>query len=259
MFRFGIKEKVAVVAGAAGDIGRAIVQELLKEGCYLVATGTRMEKLEKTFSGMQDAFNPEKLRLVQMCIESPEDIDRAIDQVDAWFGRIDILINSAGILCRKSFFETEHADMETSYNVNLIGAFDLAKKTAAVMKRANAGTIILIGSQNGFTAIENRIAYASTKAALTMMTKSMALELAPYGITVNMVAPGIVDSSMALERLNSLEIRKRYEDSIPLKRLVSPLDCANCVLFMASPLASAVTGTSLLVDCGLLLRQSLPR
>jgi NAD(P)-dependent dehydrogenase (short-subunit alcohol dehydrogenase family) len=105
----------------------------------------------------------------------------------------------------------------------------------------------------------NRISYSGSKAAITMMTKAMALELAEYGIAVNMVVPGIVDGKMALERLNTQEIRSEYEQYISLGRLATPKDVSGSVLFMAFPYASYITGTVLLVDGGLLIRQSMPK
>jgi len=256
---FNINGKVVIVAGAAGDIGRAIVGEFLKEGCFIVATGTNLKRLQNVLDPVIEPGTRENLRTVQMDITDSQSVKNAIDEVEKKYGRIDILVNSAGILCRKSFFDTEKEDVVESFNVNTIGAFDLCRRVAQVMRKNKSGTIINIGSQNGLTAIENRIAYSGSKAAITMMTKTMALELAEYGITVNMVAPGIVDSTMALERLNTPEIRAEYEKHIPLGRLVSPLDVAYSTLFMSSPYASCITGTVLLVDGGLLIRQSLPK
>lgn len=256
---FNIKDKVVVVAGAAGDIGKAIVAEFLKEGCFVAATGTNLSRLQKVLDTVIEEDTRENLTTVQMDITDSQSVKNAVDEIVKKYGRIDILVNSAGILCRKSFFDTEKEDVIETFNVNTIGAFDLCRRVAQVMRKNKSGTIINIGSQNGLTAIENRIAYSGSKAAITMMTKSMALELAEYGITVNMVAPGIVDSSMALVRLNNPETRAEFERYIPLGRLVSPIDVAYSTLFLASPFASCITGTVLLVDGGLLIRQSLPK
>lgn len=256
---FQIEGKIALIAGAAGDIGRSIVEEFLKEGCQVIATGTNFDRLKSKLSHLLGSSYGKNLHLMQMNILDSATIRHVIQQIDQEFGRLDILINSAGVLCRKSFFDTNKTDMEESFHINTIGAFDLCRQAAELMIRQHSGTMVNIGSQNGLTAMENRLAYSASKAALTMMTKTMALELAEYGITVNMVAPGIVDSSMALERLNTPEIRSEYERYIPLNRLVAPVDVANSTLFMSSPYASCITGTVLLVDGGLLIRQSLPK
>lgn len=256
---FQIEDKVVLITGAAGDIGVSIVSEFLKEGCRVIATGTKLERLQSKLAHLVNGKFRHDLTLLQMDIVDSASIHNVMEYVNEHFGCLDILINSAGILCRKSFDDTEKSDLEESLQVNTVGAFDLCHQAAEIMKKQRSGTMITIGSQNGLTAMENRLAYSASKAALTMMTKTMALELADYGITVNMVAPGIVDSSMAMVRLNNPEIRAEFERFIPLHRLVSPLDVANSTLFMASPYASCITGTVLLVDGGLLIRQSLPK
>ena len=256
---FGIEGKIALIAGAAGDIGKDIVRALLEEGCQVAATGTNLQRLQKTLDEVIPQDKKGNLLCLQMEITDSQTISAVLSQIEQVYGHLDILINSAGILCRESFFNTAKKDVTDSFNINTIGAFDLCQQAALLMSRQKSGTIINIGSQNGLTAMENRIAYSGSKAAITMMTKTMALELAEYGITVNMVAPGIVDSSMALERLNTPELRAEFERYIPLGRLVAPSDVSSSVLFMASPYASCITGTVLLVDGGLLIRQSLPK
>ena len=111
----------------------------------------------------------------------------------------------AGILCRKSVFETEKSDFEKSMAVNVIGAFLLTKAMIPLLKESDSGSIINISSLNGSAAAENRIVYGATKAALDMLSKSFALELGEFGITVNSIAPGVVDSKMCRVRLNTEE------------------------------------------------------
>lgn len=249
---YQLSDRVVLVTGAAGDIGRVITHHLLDAGCIVIASDVQIGNLSALQTQYQASLYPEVLDITHSA-----SIDLVIKNILSRFGQLDILINAAGILCRKPFFETQKTDFQKTLELNVTAAFDLAQKSASVMKRGSS--IINIGSQNGFTAIENRIAYAASKAALTMMTKSMALELAPLGIRVNQVAPGIVDSSMAKVRLNTKSRIQQYESYIPLGRLTPPEAVADSVLFLISPMAASITGTTLLVDDGLLLRQNLPR
>ncbi len=168
-------------------------------------------------------------------------------------------MNVAGILCRKSVFETEKSDFEKSMAVNVIGAFLLTKAMIPLLKESDSGSIINISSLNGSAAAENRIVYGATKAALDMLSKSFALELGEFGITVNSIAPGVVDSKMCRVRLNTEEKVQSFCRYIPLGRLTTPEDVAGCTLFLSSSYARGITGDVMLVDGGIIARQALPR
>ncbi len=144
--------------------------------------------------------------------------------------------------------------------VNVYGAFLLAKAFIPHLKASpTGGSIINISSLNGSAAAENRVVYGATKAALDMVSKSLALELGEFGITVNSIAPGVVDSKMCRVRLNTEEKVHAFERYIPLNRLTTPEDVAGTCLFLASPLARGITGAVILVDGGIIARQALPR
>lgn len=252
---FDIENKVVFISGGAGDIGSAIVRGFAREKCRIVIGDINPAAAE----GLMKELPFAEISVCKTDVTSEVSVDSAARFVMEKYGRIDVLVNVAGILCRKSFFETEKEDFEKSVAVNIIGVFLLSKSIAKIMKEQKSGTIVNISSLNGSAAIENRSVYGTTKAGLNMLTKSMALELAEYGITANAVAPGVVDSAMCRVRLNTPELREGFGRFIPIGRLVTPEDVCESVLFLSSPHASCITGDVLLVDGGVIARQALPR
>jgi NAD(P)-dependent dehydrogenase (short-subunit alcohol dehydrogenase family) len=252
--RVGIEDKVVFVAGGAGDIGEAIVDAFVRQRAKVVLGDVNEDKADRIAGEYRQGAVPVK----KMDVRDEESIRTSVEFVRDRYRGVDVLVNVAGILCRNSFFETSKQDFEVSLAVNVTGMFLTSREFAGLMKGNGGGSIINIGSLNGKLAIENRVAYGASKAAVNMLTQSMALELAPYGINVNAVAPGVIDSEMARVRLNTPEARKKYADAIPLKRLGLPSDVADCVLFLASPLARYISGEIVLVDGALTARMSLP-
>jgi len=251
---FGLENKVVFISGGAGDIGSAIVRAFAAEKCRIVIGDMN----PKAADALKDTLPETDVEVVELDVTSEISVADAAAKAEKRYGTVDILVNVAGILCRKSFFETEKEDFEKSMAVNVVGTFLLSREIAEIMKKSG-GAIVNISSLNGSAAVENRSVYGATKAALNMLTKSMALELASFGITVNAVAPGVVDSVMCRVRLDTPEKIGRFERYIPLGRLVTPEDVADSVLFLASPRAKGITGEILLVDGGIIARQALPR
>lgn len=251
----GIKDKVVFVSGGAGDIGSCIVNSFVQQGCKVIIGDMDMIKARKLASG----YPNNQVAACFLDVTSEESVRQAVDFVKNNFGKLNVLVNTAGILCRKSFFDATKEDFDKSFAVNVTGLFLLSQGMVSLMKEQGSGAIINISSINGKLAIENRIVYGPTKGAVNLLTQSMALELAPYNITVNAVAPGIVDSKMARVRLNTHELRKQYASAIPLNRLSTPEDVANCVVFLSSPYANYISGEIILVDGGLTARQALPK
>ncbi len=252
---FDIENKVVFISGGAGDIGSAIVRGFVREKSKIIIGDINPDAAE----ALKEEYTSADISICSLDVTSKKSVDAAAGLVKGNYGRIDVLVNVAGILCRESFFNTKKEDFEKSMAINVIGAFLLSQAMAEIMKEQGSGTIINISSLNGSAAIENRIVYGATKAALDMLSKSMAVELGEYGITANSVAPGVVDSAMCRVRLNNQEIRDEFAKNIPLGRLATPEDVCESVLFMASPHASYITGAVLLVDGGIIARQALPK
>ncbi len=250
-----IKDKVVFVSGGAGDIGSCIVKSFAQQGCRTIVADVDLEQAQKVAA----AFPAAQVQSCQIDITSEQSVTAAVTAAVEKFGRIDVLVNVAGILCRKSFFQTTKEDFDKSFAINVTGMFLVSQAVVETMKKQNGGTIVNISSMNSKLAVENRVVYGTTKAAVNLLTQSMAIELAPYNITVNAVAPGVVDSKMARVRLNTSELVQEYAKSIPLNRMASLQDVANCVLFLSSPGASYISGDIVVVDGALTARMSLPR
>ena len=251
---FNIEGKVVLVAGGAGDIGAAVVHVFAEQNSRVVLGDVDQHRADEIAKRCED-------RDVSSCyldITSEESIKEVVADTKNRYGGIDVLINVAGVLCRRSFFDTTKQDFETSLAVNVTGIFLVSREVARLMATEGTGSIIHISSLNAKLAAENRVLYGATKAAVDSLTQSMALELGPLGIRVNAVAPGVVDSKMARVRLNTPELRKTFAEAIPLRRLALPLDVAHCALFLASPYADYISGEVILVDGALTTRMSIP-
>lgn len=250
-----VKDKVVFIQGGAGDIGEVVVRAFVHQQSKVIIADLNEEKAQE----IAREFGKPEVSACWLDIRSEDSIKKAVDFAIRKYGTIDVLINVAGVLCRKSFFETTKQDFEESFSVNVTGMFLVSRKVAEIMRDNQNGSIINISSINGKLAVENRVVYGATKAAVNLLTQSIALELGPFGINVNAVAPGVVDSKMARGRLNTPELVRKYEDAIPLNRLALPSDVAYCVVFLASPYAKYISGEIILVDGALTARMSLPK
>ncbi len=252
---FNLKNKVVFIAGAAGDIGQVIVKAFAAQKATVVIGDLDLKAAREIVTTLPNAH----VSACRLDITSESSIKDAVEFAVERYGPIDVLVNVAGILCRKSFFETAKKDFDDAFAVNVTGMFLVSREVALQMRSRGQGVIVNISSMNSKLAVENRVVYGATKAAVNMLTQSMAVELAADGITVNAVAPGVVDSKMARVRLNTPELLKKFSESIPLGRLTLPEDVADCVLFLASPHAKNISGEIVVVDGGLTARMSLPK
>ncbi len=240
----GAHKKVAVVTGAARGIGLAIAKKFIEEG-YCVAMididGPELAKADSTLGDDTVAI---------VCdVADPRQVEAAVGEVAARFGRIDALVNNAGIAVFKPLLETTHEEWERVLAVNLTGPFLFSQACAPVMLKNSGGSIVNIGSISGLRANTLRVAYGTSKAALAHLTRQQAAELGNVGIRVNLVAPGPVDTAMA-KLVHTDDIRADYHDSIPLNRYGLEEEIAAAVWFLCSDAASYINGQSLAVDGG---------
>ena len=238
--------KVALVTGAARGIGLAVAKRFLAEGWRVALLDILGDVLEKSVAGLNEADATPALT----CDVSDTDaVASALAKIERRFGRLDALINNAGVAVFTPVMETSDADWERVLAVNLTGPFLCTKAAVPLMRKHGGGAIVNITSISGLRASTLRSAYGTSKAGLAHLTKQLAVELAELGIRVNGVAPGPVDTAMA-KAVHSAEIRADYHDAIPLNRYGLEEELAEAVYFLCSDRASYITGQILAVDGG---------
>lgn len=236
--------KVALVTGAAGGIGRAVVAALLEAGASVVA-----EDLNPAVRELEQ-LSP-RLVSVQGPVADTATAQAAVALAEATFGGLDILINNAGRTFPKALADTTDAEWDGLMADNVKGMFVHAREALPSLRRRGGGAIVNTSSVSGVVGMPNLVAYSASKGAVNQFTKSLALELAPHCIRVNAVAPGVIDTPILdLFGANGRQALQEAGANEPLGRAGQPDEIANVILFLASPQASFMTGTIVLADGG---------
>jgi NAD(P)-dependent dehydrogenase (short-subunit alcohol dehydrogenase family) len=237
---------VVLITGAARGIGLATAKRFLAEGWSVALLDIEAALLEATCSGLCE---PERTLQLICDVSDPAQVTAAFAKVEKHFGRLDALVNNAGIAIFKSILGTTFEEWNRVLAVNLTGPFICTQAAAGIMQKNGGGAIVNITSISGLRASTLRVAYGTSKAALAHLTKQQAAELGELGIRVNAVAPGPVDTAMA-KAVHSKEIRADYHDAIPLNRYGLEEELAESIYFLCSDKASYITGQVLAVDGG---------
>jgi NAD(P)-dependent dehydrogenase (short-subunit alcohol dehydrogenase family) len=236
-----------IVTGAGQGIGRAIAGRLAEEGADVMLVGRRPEPLERAARelGSAWAFTGD--------VSSAADVDRALAAASERWGRIDVLVNNAGIAEEVPFLEIEEAGWDAVLGTNLRGAFLMGQRVARAMAETGGGSIVHVASIDASGADGPYASYNASKAGLLGLSRTMAMELAPHGIRVNCVSPGFTHTEMTEVAVSpeQMDYLVNRFDRVPMRRLVKPEEIAAAVAFLASDDASAITGIDLTVDCGL--------
>ena len=246
MFATSPATPVAFVTGGARGIGLACGQWFLDHGYHVALIDIDAATLARTDAELAD---PQRVLTVHADVSKPDQVEAAVARVVERFGRIDALVNNAGVAVFKKIGETTWADWRYVMDTNLDGAFLCTQACAPVMLRNGGGAVVNIASISGLRASTMRVAYGTSKGALIHLTKQQAIELGDAGIRVNCIAPGPVDTEMS-KLVHTVAIRSDYYDAIPLNRYGTTEEIANAVGFLCSPAASYVNGQTLAVDGG---------
>ncbi len=246
--RFDVRGQVALVTGAARGIGRACALALAQAGAD-VALGLRDARMGGDLAREIEGLGRRALPL-QMDMTRLLEVRQAIDAAAAHFGRLDILVNNAGLAPENPAEDVREEDFDLTLAVNLKGTFFASQAAGRVMIRQKYGRIVNLGSQAGFVALPTESVYCMTKAAISHLTKCLAVEWARHDITVNAVAPTFIRTPGTAECLANDARRADVLSRIPLGRIGEPMEVAAAVVYLASPAASLVTGATLLIDGG---------
>lgn len=245
-----LKGRVAIITGGARGIGKAIGSAFIREGAKVCLVDVDKGALETAKNEIRK--NKEEILALPCDITKSAEVKTAMNQVQKTWGRIDILVNNAGIIRRGTIETVREEDWDRVIEVNLKGTFNCSKAAAGIMKPQGYGKIVNVSSIAGKMGdITSAPGYGPSKAGMDALTKTLARQLAQYGINVNAVSPHAIETEMSAQW--SEERKKGIIASIPLGRLGRPEDVAEAVLFLASDAASFITGEILDVNGGALM------
>ncbi|HET7560609.1 MAG TPA: glucose 1-dehydrogenase [Limnochordia bacterium] len=244
-----LKGKVALVTGAGRGIGRAIAERYAREGAAVLVADVDAAAAAEAVAGIVAAGG--QAEACALDVRNKAEVERAIDVVEARFGPLDILVANAGICELTPFLEIEEEAWDRHLDINLKGVFLCGQAAARRMAAGGrGGRIINMSSVNGLAGEADQAHYNASKGGVTLLTMSMALDLAAYGINVNAIAPGFIATRLTRATVESPTAGPAYARKIPLGRLGQPQDLTGAAVFLASDDAAYVTGHVLVVDGG---------
>lgn len=241
-----LEGKVAVVTGAARGIGKAIAVRFAQEGCAIAFTDLNIDDNAKATEAEIASYGV-KVKAYASNAANFEDTHKVVDEIVKDFGKVDVLVNNAGITRDGLMMRMTEQQWDMVINVNLKSAFNFIHALTPVMMKQKAGSIINMSSVVGISGNAGQTNYSASKAGMIGLAKSIAKEVGSRGIRANAIAPGFIITEMTAQL--SEEVRKQWADQIPLKRGGTPEDVANVALFLASDLSSYVSGQVIPV-CG---------
>lgn len=255
----GLENKIVLITGATGGIGLACAKLAVKKNAARVILSNQNGMVNEEIAHLLG----NNCEIIKLDVRSEDDWEKAMDSIEAKYGRLDVLINNAGITGTKlksqalGLEETSFESWKEVLSVNLDGIFLGCKSAMKLMTKSNNASIVNVGSRSGINGRYDRIAYASSKAALSTLTKSIAIYATSknYNIRCNLVLPSTILTPMweplLEERENGkLELPEKYSEKIPMKRFGKPEEVANAILFFASDDSSYITGAEIIVDGG---------
>lgn len=242
----------AIVTGGASGIGEATAARLLAEGADVLVADIS----EENIAAARDRFTERategwgELTTIQADVTDPDDVAAMVQRAcRGSAGRIDVLVSNAGIAYEEPFLDIPAEHWDRTLAVNLTSMFHVCQQVARVMVGQRDGVILLTSSTNGLVGEDKYAHYNASKGGVTLLTKSLAIELGPHGIRVNAVCPGYIVTPLA-ESIDDAEFMARYAEMLPLRRLGRPEEVAGVFAFLASPDAGFITGETIVIDGG---------
>ena len=245
---FSIEGQVALVTGATGGIGADLAAALGLAGARVGVAGRDSARMEAVVATIRAAGG--EAALIELDLTDRASIEEAVTCVVDTFGRIDILVNNAGLGTNHDAIDATEVEWDDLFAVNVRGLFFACQSAARHMLRQGSGRIVNMASQAGLVGIPRHAAYSASKSAVIGLTRVLALEWSPHGVTVNAVAPTWVYTPGTAERLDDPDFLASVLDRIPVGRVATTADVAAAVLYLSSPAAGMVTGTVLTIDGG---------
>lgn len=241
---FGLADRVCIVTGGAQGIGQACIRRFAREGAKVVIADIDDKHGNALASELGGLY-------VHCDVSDKTQVDALVSQTMAAHGRIDVLVNNAGIFKAAEFLEVSEADFDAVLRINLKGSFLMGQAVAREMAKAGKGSIVNMSSVNGVLAIPTIASYNVSKGGINQLTRVMALALADKGIRVNAVAPGTIATELAAKAvLTSEDAKAKIMSRTPMKRLGEPSEIADTVAYLVSDAATYITGEIVVVDGG---------
>lgn len=241
-----LENKCAIITGGTRGIGYAIAEKFIQHGALVSVCGSRPETAQKAYDKLTADYPDAKILALSPDLSDPESVTQAMQTVRETFGSLDILVNNAGISARESIYSYDPKEFQKILDLNINSVFVCTQAAAKIMKEQGGGVILNTSSMVSIYGQPSGVGYPASKFAVNGLTKSLARELGPDHIRVNAVAPGITNTDMM--QAVPKEIIDPLIQSIPLRRIGEPEDIANAFLYLASDMASYVTGVVLSVD-----------
>jgi len=244
-----LKDRIALVTGAGAGIGEAMVKLFAAEGAIVYVADIDADNATRVVGEINRSGG--QATAVMCDVSKGQDISNLFRTIESDHGRLDVVANNAGLNVRGDFRHMSDADWETIREVNLDGVVRIARDGFELMRKAGDASLINLASIMGHRGLRQLAGYAATKGAVSSLTRALAVEYAPFGIRVNALAPGFIETALTQRVLRNPMINKALLDQTPLRRFGNPEDIANAALFLASNESAFITGAEIAVDGGM--------